>query len=170
MLRKPLPKVISSVSMLGKQFPERKGYKERGYVLRIHFMITRSATCTTLQLMGRDFGMYQLLEHHYACNVRKHQPCHVHVWMAMGRHSCECILSIVVHTCSIDATTETKRKGKYANHSKIHPNAITKSIVLEGEPRLYFVATMNIKDGEEILYDYQDRDTSTIRANPWLRK
>ncbi len=48
-------------------------------------------------------------------------------------------------------------------------NAKPEVIELEGEPRLFFRATRNIPIGEEVLYDYGDRDPVSLREHPWLR-
>ena len=37
-----------------------------------------------------------------------------------------------------------------------------------GEPYLCLVAARDIKPGEELEYDYGERDKATMLAHPWL--
>ncbi|CAG7722770.1 unnamed protein product [Allacma fusca] len=67
----------------------------------------------------------------------------------------------------IDATAESRRLGRLANHSR-HGNCITKVVEAQGIPRLILVAKRDIEIGEEILYDYGDRRKNAIRHHPWL--
>ena len=41
---------------------------------------------------------------------------------------------------------------------------------VDGSPRLYLKAIKNIAWGEEILYDYGERDLSTFENFPWLKE
>ena len=68
---------------------------------------------------------------------------------------------------SIDATIDNGRIGRYINHSR-EGNA-KKHCQKAGEhPRLYFIANRDIKAGEEILYDYGERQAEAITNFPWL--
>lgn len=40
--------------------------------------------------------------------------------------------------------------------------------MLGDTPKLYFVTKEDVKAGEELLYDYGDKDKATILAHPWL--
>ena len=61
-----------------------------------------------------------------------------------------------VYYYSIDATVDDKRPGRFINHSKQH-NIKPKLVVLDDKPRiLFFFATRDIDQGEELLYDYND--------------
>ncbi|CAJ0571974.1 unnamed protein product, partial [Mesorhabditis spiculigera] len=68
----------------------------------------------------------------------------------------------------IDATAETKYKGRLINHSARRPNLWTKLIDMDGRPSLILLAKRDIEKGEELLYDYGDRDPSNIKHSPWL--
>ncbi|CAG0897954.1 unnamed protein product [Cyprideis torosa] len=68
----------------------------------------------------------------------------------------------------VDATKETSRFGRLINHSRTRPNIVTKTITLDGLPRLVFFATQDIQVGEELLYDYGDRSKRSMEAHPWL--
>ena len=68
----------------------------------------------------------------------------------------------------IDATEETGRLGRLINHSKLNPNCYVKVIPIGDIPRLAIFAKRKIEIGDELLFDYGDRDKETIKANPWL--
>lgn len=66
--------------------------------------------------------------------------------------------------------THSSRIGRLINHSKSQYNLRTKLYEVDGKPHLGFVAARNINKGEELLYDYGERDPRTLRAMPWLKK
>ena len=43
-----------------------------------------------------------------------------------------------------------------------------KVVLVDNVPRLTLFASRDIKSGEEILYDYGERDREIRAANPWL--
>lgn len=59
--------------------------------------------------------------------------------------------------------------GRLINHSVTQANIIPKVLELAGKVHLYFRALRDIGIGEELLYNYGERDSSIINANPWLR-
>ena len=69
----------------------------------------------------------------------------------------------------VDATEESCYKGRLINHSFYTPNLKTK-VVDFGKNCFYLClfALRDIKEGEELLYDYGDRSEESIKANPWL--
>jgi len=69
---------------------------------------------------------------------------------------------------SVDASSEGNI-GRFVNHSRKKPNC--KMIIDEKHflPKLYLFAIRDISKGEEILYDYGDRDPATLRDQPWLK-
>ncbi|KAJ8260834.1 hypothetical protein COCON_G00165570 [Conger conger] len=71
-------------------------------------------------------------------------------------------------TYCVDATPETSRLGRLINHSK-NGNCQTKLHDIKGRPHLILVASRDIEDGEELLYDYGDRSRASIEAHPWLK-
>uniref|UniRef100_A0A8C6TAN4 [histone H4]-lysine(20) N-methyltransferase n=1 Tax=Neogobius melanostomus TaxID=47308 RepID=A0A8C6TAN4_9GOBI len=71
-------------------------------------------------------------------------------------------------TFCVDATRETGRMGRLINHSK-NGNCQTKLHDINGVPHLILVASRNIEEGEELLYDYGDRSKASIAAHPWLK-
>lgn len=71
-------------------------------------------------------------------------------------------------TYCVDATKETGRLGRLINHSK-NGNCQTKLHAINGVPHLILVASRNIDEGEELLYDYGDRSKASIAAHPWLK-
>lgn len=70
---------------------------------------------------------------------------------------------------SVDATKETHRLGRLINHSSKNGNCHTKLHDIDGTPHLIMLASRDIQDGEELLYDYGDRSKSSISAHPWLK-
>ncbi|GAA6223594.1 N-lysine methyltransferase KMT5A [Lates japonicus] len=71
-------------------------------------------------------------------------------------------------TYCVDATKETGRMGRLINHSKTG-NCQTKLHDINGVPHLILVASRDIDEGEELLYDYGDRSKASIAAHPWLK-
>lgn len=69
---------------------------------------------------------------------------------------------------SVDATKETNRMGRLINHSK-NGNCQTKLHDINDVPHLILVASRDIDEGEELLYDYGDRSKASIAAYPWLK-
>jgi histone-lysine N-methyltransferase SETD8 len=68
----------------------------------------------------------------------------------------------------IDATSESGRLGRLLNHSKINSNCHTKLVDIDSKPVLTILASRDIKQGEELTYDYGDRSKFTLEAHPWL--
>ncbi|XP_056258842.1 N-lysine methyltransferase KMT5A-A [Seriola aureovittata] len=71
-------------------------------------------------------------------------------------------------TYCVDATKESGRMGRLINHSK-NGNCQTKLHDINGVPHLILVASRDIDEGEELLYDYGDRSKASIAAHPWLK-
>lgn len=71
-------------------------------------------------------------------------------------------------TYCVDATRESGRLGRLINHSK-NGNCQTKLHDIGGVPHLILVASRDIEEGEELLYDYGDRSRASIAAHPWLK-
>ena len=69
---------------------------------------------------------------------------------------------------SVDAT-KSGRIGRLINHSRKTQNLQTKLFVVDGEPRLAFVALRDIEQGTELLYDYGETDPAAMAAHPWLK-
>ncbi|KAI2811231.1 hypothetical protein RDWZM_003910 [Blomia tropicalis] len=72
----------------------------------------------------------------------------------------------VIHC--VDATLPSGRLGRLINHSRKAPNCKTTIFEHNGQPHLIFIALRDIEVGEEILYDYGERDPKAIRSNPWI--
>ncbi|XP_078277538.1 N-lysine methyltransferase KMT5A-A [Rhinoraja longicauda] len=72
-------------------------------------------------------------------------------------------------TYCVDATKETTRLGRLINHSK-NGNCQSRLHNVDGKPHLVLVASRDIADGEELLYDYGDRSKTSIAAHPWLKQ
>ena len=69
---------------------------------------------------------------------------------------------------AIDATEESPRLGRLINHSHHQFNLIPKVFMLDGQPRLYFVARRDLNPGEELTFDYGDTDRRSVHNFPWL--
>ncbi|KAJ7987032.1 hypothetical protein DPEC_G00334550 [Dallia pectoralis] len=72
-------------------------------------------------------------------------------------------------TYCVDATKETVRMGRLINHSK-NGNCQTKLHDINGIPHLILVASRDLDEGEELLYDYGDRSKASVAAHPWLKQ
>ncbi|SBT01405.1 SET domain protein, putative, partial [Plasmodium malariae] len=77
---------------------------------------------------------------------------------------------------NIDAAINNRDKkyflrsfARLVNHSKKNANLIPKVLTVLNHPRLFFVASRNIKQGEELLIDYGERDREIIKNNEWLK-
>lgn len=71
----------------------------------------------------------------------------------------------------IDASNIHSGWGRYINHLKRGGNLRHKVIVDEeqGKPHLCFFANREIKIGDDLYYDYGERDPEIIKENPWLK-
>jgi SET domain-containing protein len=68
----------------------------------------------------------------------------------------------------IDAN-ESTGFGRKINHSKKLRNVKTEIVEANiGHPRLFFRAIRDIKIGEQLFYDYGERDREILRNFPWL--
>lgn len=67
----------------------------------------------------------------------------------------------------VDATKETGRLGRLLNHSK-SGNCCTRLVSIKEKPHLILVAKRDIAEGEELLYDYGDRNKEVLQSHPWL--
>jgi histone-lysine N-methyltransferase SETD8 len=69
----------------------------------------------------------------------------------------------------VDATSEKiKRLGRLLNHSRTSANCHTKLIDMNGVPVLGIYASVDIEPGDELMYDYGDRNRDSVKAHPWL--
>ena len=68
----------------------------------------------------------------------------------------------------VNATEETSRLGRLVNHSRTSPNVMAKVKWVDGRPRLLLHAMGRLKAGEELTFDYGERNKEVIQANPWL--
>lgn len=73
----------------------------------------------------------------------------------------------------IDGTYDrgTDGFGRLLNHSRnktlfnVKPVKITDN---NNQPHIVFFSSKDINAGEELLFDYGDRDTDSLQQNPWL--
>lgn len=73
--------------------------------------------------------------------------------------------------CAVDAENAKESVGRMINHSGQRSKINVKNMVVDvkdGDPQIWFKATRDISVGEELLYDYKERDKATLEANPWL--
>ncbi|KAH8741744.1 hypothetical protein FG386_001318 [Cryptosporidium ryanae] len=97
----------------------------------------------------------QLLENIYE---KANKGCYMYYFKYNDRNYC------------IDATEESIYfgPGRLINHSKKNPNLITRIMMLNKIPRLFFISKRDLECGEELLFDYGDRNPISILHNPWL--
>lgn len=67
----------------------------------------------------------------------------------------------------IDATKEDGSFGRLINHA-VDGNLRTVSFFHQGQERVYFAANTDIQEGQELFYDYGERDRCMIQRYPWL--
>lgn len=70
----------------------------------------------------------------------------------------------------LDATRESDRLGRLINHSCKHPNVKPKLHIVEGTPKLIFIATCDIPSQQELLFDYGEKRKDVLDENPWLKE
>ena len=71
----------------------------------------------------------------------------------------------MTHKFGIDARQSYSCPGRYINHSIKNQNVVPKLI---GE-RIFFVSLKQIPEGQELLFDYNDRSTSS-KVLTWLHQ
>lgn len=59
--------------------------------------------------------------------------------------------------------------GRLLNHSKTLANVVTKLYEVDDHPYLCLVAARDIREGEELEYDYGERSKEVIESHPWLK-
>ncbi len=69
---------------------------------------------------------------------------------------------------TIDATEDSPFLGHLINHSRVYPRLEGKIHTVNGKPHLILVALSHIDAGEELSYDYGEKDPVAIAAYPWL--
>ena len=71
---------------------------------------------------------------------------------------------------SVDATEDDKSIGRLINHSrKGKKNLKSKVLEVDLHPHIVFISTEDIKAGDELLYDYGDYSSTSIKMHPWLK-
>jgi len=70
----------------------------------------------------------------------------------------------------VDATAERKEYGvgRLLSHSRAHPNLSCRCVVVDGVPRLVLISREDILYGDELRFDYGERDKNAIKAFQWL--
>lgn len=79
------------------------------------------------------------------------------------------VIRFIFFHFSIDATEESGRLGRLINHSKTAGNCHTKLTEINNKPYLMLIASRDIAVGEELLYDYGDRNKDSLESHPWLK-
>ncbi len=71
----------------------------------------------------------------------------------------------------VDATAERREYGvgRLINHSRKNPNLNPRKVVVDGVPRIALMAKRNITYGEELAYDYGERDSAALKVFSWLK-
>ena len=70
---------------------------------------------------------------------------------------------------SLDATVDNGRMGRLLNHSRTAPNVVTRLVEVDKKPYLCLMAARDILIGEELQYDYGERNRPAIDSHPWLK-
>lgn len=79
-----------------------------------------------------------------------------------------CSVDVCLQYCSVDATADNGRKGRLLNHSRNSANVVTKLLEVDDKPYLCLIAARDISVGEQLEYDYGERDKETLVSHPWL--
>ena len=82
--------------------------------------------------------------------------------------NCSNVLILFIH--SVDATRETGRLGRLLNHSRTEANCATRLISIKERPYLILETIKDVKEGEELMYDYGERSKDIIHSHPWLKR
>ncbi len=71
---------------------------------------------------------------------------------------------------SVDATREDPDFGfgRLLNHSLHNPNLVPHKIVVDRTPHIVMIAGKDIEANSELVYDYGDRDPTTLEKHAWL--
>ena len=69
-----------------------------------------------------------------------------------------------------DATPETNNFGRLINHSRKEANCTACLSKIENNYYIYFKSNKVIDCGQELLYDYGDRDAKTLNEFRWLKE
>lgn len=74
------------------------------------------------------------------------------------------------YSTRIDSDEPSGRFGRLINHDS-GPKVNVKPVIfdLDGKPRLIFLATKDIPEGEQLFYTYGETDPAILKANPWLK-
>lgn len=78
---------------------------------------------------------------------------------------------VLINDCfflRIDATVETGRLGRLINHVWLDGNIIPRKFMLDGIPRIIFIAVKDIPKGTTLLYDYGET-SHAVKQWPWMR-
>lgn len=81
----------------------------------------------------------------------------------------ESMVDAEIHNKKMKKKKILRSFARLVNHSKKKSNLIPKVLKVENNPRLFFVASRDIKEGEELLIDYGERDKDIIKDNEWLK-
>ena len=84
----------------------------------------------------------------------------------MNHASC---LILILLFFSVDATIEDGTIGRLINHSRSNSNIKPNTIKVDGTPHIIFISLKDIRPEEELLYDYGDRDVTSLNVYPWLK-
>ncbi|XP_055353658.1 N-lysine methyltransferase KMT5A-like [Paramacrobiotus metropolitanus] len=107
-----------------------------------------------------DVSCAKQRERYYAQEPSKY-GCYMYFFNYKGRRLC------------VDATAETGRYGRLLNHSCRRANLRPEvKEIPSSEQKIHLIlrAARDIEVGEELLYDYGDRDPQSLAAFPWLKE
>jgi len=76
-----------------------------------------------------------------------------------------------VYVFRIDSTSaRAGGYGRLINHSRDRPNVMPRSVIALSRHTIHFYSSKRIKKGEELSYDYGDRDPVSIKHYSWLAR
>ena len=69
----------------------------------------------------------------------------------------------------IDATEESGLMGHLINHGKGNANLVPRIFTVNDTPRVVFVAANDIAIGDQLYYDYGERQADIVKELKWLK-
>lgn len=134
----------------------------------IPFCRFEKCTCCTCAFKNATLLIYR---QRYLCAILRWQlrPMGLFILIWSKSLANANILFEMKYYFSIDATAESGRLGRLINHSKTAANCHTKLTEINQRPYLMLMASRDISLGEELLYDYGDRNRDSIESHPWLK-
>lgn len=134
---------------------EQRLTKDKGRGIFSKCMLQRNSI--VCQYKGKLLTKKEGLKQEASYSAEKVEGCFLLFFSFHGKELC------------IDATKEDETFGRLLNHSRKRPNLVPQAAMIDGVPGVAFKAKHDIKEGEELLYDYAETRKEVLKFNPWLK-